>query len=315
MDRSIIKGNLAGVICMIVWSLHFPLSVTILKSWDPVALAPLRMGLAGMTVAIVGLALGQAGAMLALAKNLQFIFVSCLFGLSGLFFIIGQSRIDAVSAAVIISAMPIFSALMGWREGIEKPGLKLALAIVLTVIGGVLTSTVSAQGTGSEGSLTGILYVLAGVIAYVWYTRRLVVAFADTPDIAKVAVSMLISVMPCMIILAIFAGAGRAVEVDFSPATLGLIVVLAGMSVGLSSVLWLWTGRVVGVTVAAMHHNMVPFYVIVMAALGGAVVSGQHIAGAVLVIAGAVLAQLRTRKRTIGVTQPVAPGRDETAEP
>jgi hypothetical protein len=47
-----------------------------------------------------------------------------------------------------------------------------------------------------------------------------------------------------------------------------------------------------------------------MAALGGAIVTGQHIAGAMLVIAGAVLAQLRSRKRKIGVTQPVAPVRD-----
>lgn len=313
MNGNIIRGNLVGVICMIVWSLHFPLSVAILKTWDPLALAPVRMGLAGMTVAAAGLVLGQAGAMLELARNRRFVFISFVFSLSGLFFIIGQSRIDAVSAAVIVSSMPIFSALMGWLEGLEKPGLKLMLAIVLTVSGGVLTSTVSAQGSGGEGSLSGVLFTLAGVISYVWYTRQLVVAFADAPDISKVAVSMMVGVIPCTVILAAFATAGTAIEVDFSPAILGLIVAMAGMSVGLSSVLWLWTGRVVGVTVAAMHHNMVPFYVIVMAALGGAIVTGQHIAGAVLVIAGAVLAQFRSRKRKIGVTQPVAPGRDSNA--
>ena len=315
MDRNIIRGNLAGIICMIVWSLHFPLSVAILKTWDPLALAPVRMGLAGITVAMAALLSGQAGAMLILARNRRFVLVSFVFGLSGLFFIIGQSRVDAVSAAVIVSSMPIFSALMGWFDGLERPGLKLMLAIGLTVAGGVLTSTVSAQGSGAGGSLSGILFTLAGVIAYVWYTRQLVVAFADTPDMSKVAVSMLISVIPCSVILAFFAAAGAAVEVDFSAATLGLVVAMAGMSVGLSSVLWLWTGRVVGVTVAAMHHNMVPFYVIVLAALGGAIVTGQHIAGAVLVIAGAVLAQLRSRKRRIGVTQPVAPGRDQGAKP
>ncbi|MEM9470577.1 MAG: DMT family transporter [Pseudomonadota bacterium] len=310
MDRNVIRGNLAGIVCMIVWSLHFPLSVAILKSWDPLALAPVRMGLAGMTVASVGLALGQARAMLDLARNRRFVMISLVFALSGLFFIIGQSRIDAVSAAVIVSAMPIFSALMGWWEGLEKPGLKFTLAIALTVSGGVLTSTVSAQGSGGGGSLTGVLFTLAGVIAYVWYTRQLVVAFAPVPDISKVAVSMMISVVPCAIILAAFAASGHTIAVDLAPATLGLVVAMAGISVGLSSVLWLWTGRAVGVTVAAMHHNMVPFYVIALAAVGGAIVTGQHIAGAVLVIAGAVLAQFRSRKRKIGVTQPVAPGRD-----
>ncbi|MEO1162123.1 MAG: DMT family transporter, partial [Pseudomonadota bacterium] len=218
MDSNVIRGNLAGIICMIVWSLHFPLSVAILKTWDPLALTPVRMGLAGITVASVGLLSGQASAMLALATNRRFGLVSVVFGLSGLFFIIGQSRIDAVSAAVIVSSMPIFSALMGWLEGLERPGLKLMLAIGLTVAGGVLTSTVSAQGSGGEGSLSGILFTLAGVIAYVWYTRQLVVAFADTPAISKVAVSMLISIIPCSVILACFAGAGTVIEADFSPA-------------------------------------------------------------------------------------------------
>ncbi len=310
MDRNIIRGNLAGVLCMIVWSLHFPLSVAILKTWDPLALAPVRMGLAGITVAAVGVALGQTRTMLDLARNRRFVMISLVFALSGLFFIVGQSRIDAVSAAVIVSAMPIFSALLGWWEGLERPGAKLTLAIALTVAGGVLTSTVSAQGTGGEGSLPGILFTIAGVIAYVWYTRKLVIAFAGTPDIAKVAVSMLISVIPCSVILVAFAARGPAIAADFSLATLGLVIAMACLSVGMSSVLWLWTGRVVGVTVAAMHHNLVPFYVIALAALGGAIVTGQHFAGAVLVIAGAVLAQFRSRQRKIGVTQPVAPGRD-----
>jgi len=312
MDRDIIKGNLAGVICMIVWSLHFPLSVFILASWDAIALAPARMALAGIAIATVGLALGQGHAMLALMRHRRFVVLSTVSGLSALFFIIGQSRIDAISAAVIISSMPMFSAVMGWWEGLEKPGLKLLLAIALTVGGGVLTSSVSAQGSGNEGSLSGILFVLAAVITYVWFTRQLVVRFADTPDIAKVGISMLIGTVPCLVVLAIVVGAGEVVEVDFSATTLGLIVFMSCVSVGLATVLWVWTGRVVGVTVAAMHHNLVPFYVIVLAAVGGAVVTGQHIAGAVLVIAGAVMAQLRARKRKIVVTQPAAPGRDIT---
>ena len=60
----------------------------------------------------------------------------------------------------------------------------------------------------------------------------------------------------------------------------------------------------IGVTVTSMHHNMVPFYVIAMAALTGATVSREHVIGAVLVIAGAVLAQVpltaRARARATG---------------
>ena len=63
---------------------------------------------------------------------------------------------------------------------------------------------------------------------------------------------MLVAIVPCALVLAVFMAAGGEVETDFSSETLGLIVMMACLSVGLSSVLWLWTGRIVGVTVAAM---------------------------------------------------------------
>ena len=87
---------------------------------------------------------------------------------------------------------------------------------------------------------------------------------------------------------------GGAVEPvpDISLTSLALLVWLGGIAIGASTVLWYAAGRMIGVTVTSMHHNMVPFYVIAMAALTGATVSREHVIGAVLVIAGAVLAQV-----------------------
>jgi drug/metabolite transporter (DMT)-like permease len=102
---------------------------------------------------------------------------------------------------------------------------------------------------------------------------------------------------------------------DFSALVLVEIVLLVCVAIAGSAVLWLWTGRMIGVTVAAMHHNMVPFYVIVLAALGGAVVTGQHVLGALLVVAGAAIAQFRPRDRKAGVTQPVPAGRKTRERP
>ena len=204
---------------------------------------------------------------------------------------------------------------IGMAENQDKAvSLKLAAAIALTVAGGVLTSLVSAQGSGSEGSLAGVLAMLGAVITYVWYSRELVLRFGDSPDLAKTSASMLIAGFTCLAIaLAVAAFTGDVPRHEFSGATVAKLVLLACVSVGLSAVLWLWTGRMVGVTVAAMHHNLVPFYVILLASAGGAVVTGQHLLGAVLVIAGAVIAQLRPRRRKAGVTQPVPAGRKPQA--
>lgn len=316
LDRKVLLGNAAGIACMLIWAANFPLAVSILKTWDPAAMAPVRMMLAGLTVLAATLLARQWGSLIRLFANRRFLLSSVVFGISTLLFVVGQSRIDAVSSAVIVCSMPLFSALMGWREGVETPGLKLAIAILLTVIGGVLTSLVSAQGSGSEGSLTGVLAMLGAVITYVWYSRELVLRFGDVPDLAKTSASTLISALTCFVIAAALSlVTGVMPRHDFSAGTLANIVLLACVSIGLSSVLWLWTGRMVGVTVAAMHHNLVPFYVILFAAVGGAVISGQHIIGAVLVIAGAIIAQLRPRKRKAGITQPVPAGRAPWAPP
>ena len=309
LNRGLVLGNLAGMICMLVWAANFPLAVSILKTWDALGLAPVRMLLAGVTVLAAALLMRQTGSFLALFRSGQFIVASLVFGISALLFVIAQARIDAVAGAVIVSAMPLFSALMGWIDGTEKPGWRLAVAIVLTVTGGVLISLVSAQGTGQEGSPIGIAAMLVAVVTYVWYSREMVGRYGDVPDLAKTAASMVIAGLLCMVIALFGHMAIAPVRVDLSTDVLIRVALLACISLGLSSVLWLWAGRLVGITVAAMHHNLVPFYVILLAAAGGAIVTGMHIAGALLVIAGAVIAQFRPRRKKAGITQPVPPGR------
>jgi len=313
MERKIILGNLAGIACMIIWSLNFPLAVSILKTWDAIALAPVRMLLAGGTVLVFALLFGQARAVHSILQDKRFLFASLMFGVSAMFFMSAQAKVDAVSAAVIVSSMPMFSALLGWWTGTETPGWRLMLAIALTIAGGVLTSLVSAQGSGSEGSFAGFGMMLAAVIFYVWYSREMVVRFSSAPDLAKTAGSMLVAAVPCLAAAAIASLFGPGLRIDLSPATVWQVVFMACVSVGASAVLWLWTGRAVGVTVAAMHHNLVPFYVILLGAFAGAIITGNHIAGASLVIAGAALAQLRPRKVKVGMTQPVPPGRSPGA--
>ncbi|MEE9196240.1 MAG: hypothetical protein V3U44_10395, partial [Alphaproteobacteria bacterium] len=84
---------------------------------------------------------------------------------------------------------------------------------------------------------------------------------------------------------------------DLSPASLGLVLWLGVISNGLTMVLWMTASRLLGVTIAAIHLNGVPFYVILMAlAVGGAIYTPQ-VWGACLVAAGALLAQWPARKR------------------
>ncbi len=59
--------------------------------------------------------------------------------------------------------------------------------------------------------------------------------------------------------------------------------------------LWFTSARILGITVAAIHTNLAPFYVMLMALAFGGAISGRQVLGAVLVATGALLAQISAR--------------------
>jgi len=294
-----IRGNLAAVACMLVWATNFPVTAILLKTWPPVLLAAERALIGGLVVGLVALVMGETRSILALMRSGPTLVASLALAFSTLLFVWGQKMVDPVAAAVIVSGMPIFSLAMGWIEGRERFTIQMGLAIALAVAGGMVTSLVS-SASGQEPSILGSLAVLVGVVAYVWQTRIMVNHVRGASDMAKGAVPMLAAGLITALVAAAWRLGGAAEPVpDVSLTSLALLVWLGGVAIGASTVLWYAAGRMIGVTVTSMHHNMVPFYVIAMAALTGATVSREHVIGAALVIAGAVLAQvpLRVRQR------------------
>jgi len=71
------------------------------------------------------------------------------------------------------------------------------------------------------------------------------------------------------------------------------ILWLCPIAAGVSLVFWLRSAEYLGVTIAAIHINLVPFYVIVIAFFSGGRLSSYQIIGACLVMAGAVITQVR----------------------
>jgi drug/metabolite transporter (DMT)-like permease len=291
--REAITGNVAAVACMLLWATNFPVAAALLESWPPLLLTAERSLIGGVVVGLAAVAAGQARSFFALARSLPALAASAALAASTLLFVYGQKLVDPVAAAVIVSAMPIFSLLMGWLAGRERLTPQLAAALALAVAGGAITSLVASPGAETEPSAIGALAMLAAVIGYVWYTRVMVDRLPQHPDMAKTAVTMMTAGLISTLAAVLYPLTGaEGANPDVSATSLALLVWLGGGAVGASAVFWFWAGRTVGVTVASMHHNLVPFYVIVMAALAGATVTPQHVVGALLVIAGAVLAQV-----------------------
>ena len=69
------------------------------------------------------------------------------------------------------------------------------------------------------------------------------------------------------------------------------------VAIGFSVPLWFASARILGITVTAIHTNLAPFYVMLMALAFGGTISGRQVIGAALVAAGALLAQISARRQ------------------
>ncbi|MGI9462370.1 MAG: DMT family transporter, partial [Aestuariivirgaceae bacterium] len=288
-----LMGNFLGLVCMIAWSTNFIIADDLLATWHPVLLTPARSGVAALVLCLAVVAMGQGRQLLQIPVIHMVGAGGIGLSVSNLLFVWGQNYVDPVSAAIILSCLPVISVIFGWIGGTERLGILLCMGIALAVVGGVLASLGVQSGAAGEGSILGAVMILTGTVFYIWYTRTLVAICPNVSVLAKAAVCMLMSTLMCLI-YAEFAVLLDMVPLkyDVSLVSLGKLFWFGAIAIGGSTALWFATGQMVGVTIAAMHHNMVPFYVMLFALAAGGTISGQTLAGAGLVAVGAVLAQL-----------------------
>ena len=291
-----LTGNLIGFLAMAAWATQFPLLAKLLETWDPVLMAVARTLIPAAVLLAVSAATGALrGLSVHNAKDIMIVGGGGL-GIATILFVVGQSMTHPVTASVIVSTLPLCSALIGFASGEEKITLKLSAAIALALIGGAVCAL--------AGDVTNIkfnggeLFILAGVFLFAWYTRESLRRFAGLAPTTQAGITMLAGGYVSFVIFALCLPLGLAeVRVDLTVDALLLLAWVCIGSLALSMALWFWASRELGVTVAGMHHNMVPFYVVLMSAAFGSEVLPGHMIGAALVVSGAVLAQLPMSKR------------------
>ena len=289
-------GNVTAVACMLAWSTSFLFTEDLLADWHPLLLSAVRTSMAAIVLCLVTAMIGRWHEMF----QLPVIHLAGAGGIgltaANLLLVWGQDYLDPVSTAIIISCLPAVSVAFGWFGGTERLTVVLAAGILLAIVGGTLASLGIQRGEGSESSLIGVAMIVSATVFYIWYTRTIVAICPTLSSVSKAAVCMVVSAL-MIIICAEVAVLSDAIPVryELSPATLAKLLWLGAIAIGGSTALWFMAGRMVGVTVASMHHNLVPFYVMLMAVAMGDSISMQTLIGAGLVVSGAVLAQLPSR--------------------
>ncbi len=302
-------GNAAAAGSTLSWAVAFPLTEGLLASWDPLALAAVRIAGAGAILLLLALALGHRRE-LRWAPWPKVLRVGGIgIGLGALGLVLGQRWSDPLTAAVIATTSPALAVLfLWWSEG-ERPRAVILVGVVLSVAGALLASL---RPFGAvPGFRGGEVLVLASMVLWVWYSRACVVELEGLSDVTRGALATLAGGLVLLLALGLWSLTGIAPpRVDWSAGS-ALLVVLLALAIAGAAGLWTPAVRLLGVTVASMHLNLTPLYVILLGLPFGLRPTPGQVVGALLVVAGTTLAQWPQPPRTPARRTP--PGSSATA--
>ena len=292
-----IKANLLCFSSIFLWALGFPAAEVLLETWGALALVLVRLTLSAFVLLTIWIYLEGWNSV----KNCEWLSplrVGAIgFGIGTIFFLFGQRYSDAVIPAIMAAMMPIFGGLLEVIFDQRRLRPRLVIGILLALIGGYIATGVKL----SEGSFGfGALLCLIAIPLYAWATRTITREFPKLTPIAQTTTTIIGAwiLVFCFYILSIL--------VDFEGAKIGLIdtynimmlLIFSVAAMAISQLLWIKAAGSLGILVASLHMNAIPFYVmIVMVIFFDSTWSWMQALGALIVGIGVIYSQMnRTDK-------------------
>lgn len=294
-SRPLLLGNLTALASAFTWATSFPATEILLGSWHPLPLTAARIGGAALFLVVLML-LSRARHELRVAPWPDVVLVGTVgVAVAPLLLVTAQALSDPVTVAVLATTAPAISAAVSAVEAGERPRPPVLGGILLAVLGGILVSVHPFQD--EVGFRGGEPLVIVSIACWVWYSRAALVRLQALSDLGKAALTTAAAgvVLLGVVGTATVSGAGPF-AVDWSPVNAAALAWTAFVAVGLSIVLWMTGVRLLGVTVASMHLNLAPFYVMLLMLLAGRTLEPGQLLGALLVVAGVFLAQRPARR-------------------
>jgi drug/metabolite transporter (DMT)-like permease len=293
----VVVSNLTCFSAMVMWSFAFPIAQFMLASWDTVALVLARQ-LIGVSVLFSCWFWLDGYAKIRASNWRSGVRIGGLgFGLGSITFLTGQNMSDAVTPAIAASMMPIVGALLEVTLDGRRMRPLLLCGILLALLGGLLaTGTRMNEGNFGWGSLL----CLFSVVLFAWATRATNQSFRGLSFVGQTTITLsgsLVVVLTVFVLMNLLAIPGTAIGL-LDANHVGLLVFSSVASLALAQFMWIRGAAGLGILLASLHMNAVPFYVMVIVVLFlGESWNWWQAAGAALVAAGVLLAQLASRRQ------------------
>jgi len=293
----VVVSNLTCFSAMVMWSFAFPIAEFMLTSWGTVALVLARqfIGVSALFTCWLWL---DGHAKIRAADWLGGLRIGGVgFGLGSITFLVGQNMSDAVTPAIAASMMPIVGALLEVTLDGRRMRPLLLCGILLALLGGLLaTGTRMNEGNFGWGSLL----CLFSVVLFAWATRATNRGFRGLSFVGQTTITLsgsLVVVLVVFLLMHLLAIPGTTIGL-LDTNHVGLLVFTSVASLALAQFMWIRGAAGLGILLASLHMNAVPFYVMVIVVLFlGESWNWWQAAGAALVAVGVLLAQSASRRQ------------------
>ena len=267
----------------------------------PLPLGLLRFGGASLLLALLLRRLRPKGARLPRPEQRRKLWLLALVAvpLNQGFFLYGLSLSTAAHAALLYTLTPLFVLLLAQALLGEWPGLRTSVGTGVALAGTLWV--LFARGLDlSRGPLVGDLLILVAVLAWAVYTaegREIVARDGALPTIAWTLIGGTLLFLPVGL-GSLFLPSTRAQLMHASrEAWLGVLYLCVMTSV-VAYLLWYWALGHLAAARVAVFSNLQPLGTALLAHwFLGEHITGQFLLGALVVIAGVLLAQMRTQAR------------------
>ncbi len=292
--------HLAGAFAAMIfvgasWGANVPISKVLLQHFDLIPMSGLRTSLAAFVVALL-LLLVEGPRSLRIGLDLgRFLALGLMMASFFTTYTVGILYSNPISAAAVQVAGPLVSAatvrlVTGHRF---DPGFGIAL--LLTLLGGVILASGSLLGRGPVTLGGGEIIVLASNALWTLYSIKAQAWFVRESQLHRTYVAN-VSAMAWMIVVAVALVAGGWARSPFGVSGVwiwGQFAIIGVFSSGLGGYFWNIGASRLGVAIASLWVNLVPFFAVLWSYLYGFIPNAYQIIGGLVALSGVVYMQWR----------------------
>lgn len=277
------------------WGANVPVSKVMLAHFDLIPMSAVRTAVAGAALGVLLLLVEGARALRIDLDFRRFALLGLMMGGFFAVYTLGLQFSNPITAAAVAVAGPLVSAVtVRLVTGLRfDPGFPVALALTLLGGGILVSSTLVGSGSVTFGGgeivvlLSNSIWTLYSIKAQAWFDRASQLHRAYVASLSAFGWTMLLSV----VLIAL--GWSRSPLTVTDGWVWTQLLAIALLASGLGGYFWNIGASRLGVAVASLWVNLVPFFAVLWSMAYGFMPNAYQIVGGLVALSGVVYMQWR----------------------